>query len=268
MRIGLYRRDSDVPQEQEDLLMATLQEKGVAVVPMTDYEKYEGSEKLDYVFSIGGDGTLLSAVHQIGESQVPIVGINYGHLGFLTSAGKGDVRLFVKDFLEGRFSVETRSLLHVDFPQLPEQSTYVLNEVYIHRNQGQSLVHTEVYVNDEYVATYQADGVIVATPTGSTAYSLSCGGPILTPNSGCFVITPIAAHTLTLRPIIVPDSAKIKLRTSTRNNSFCVGMDSRMMTMPSETEIDLWRESFSVRLLRMNNQNFFNAIHEKLSWGR
>lgn len=268
MKIGLYRRADVSAIEQVELLLETLQEKGLEVIPLDSEGPIIEKGSLDFIFSVGGDGTLLSAVHRIGASEIPVVGINYGHLGFLTSAGRGDVRGFVDDLLNEKYSVEERTLLHVDFPAMQNKSTYVLNEVYTHRDQGASLVRTQLYVDEEYVATYEGDGLIVATPTGSTAYSLSCGGPILTPNSGCFVITPIGAHTLTLRPIIVHDSAKIRLVTEARAGQFSVGMDSRTIGMPSKAEIALWRESFTVRLLRMNNQNFFNAIHEKLSWGK
>lgn len=222
----------------------------------------------DFLFSIGGDGTLLSAVHLIGSRGIPVVGINFGHLGFLTAVGRNEIEMLVQDLLSGHYSIEERTLLHVvaqgDIDYL---STFVLNEVNVHRIINDTLLRTDLYVDGEFVATYAGDGLIVATPTGSTAYSLSCGGPILTPNSGCFVITPIGIHNLTLRPIIVPDTARLRLVTDTRHPYMHLGMDSRRQQLRGGTEVSLSREDFGVRLVRLNHQSFFTAIHQKLSWG-
>lgn len=284
MKIGLYTRNIE-PEAQQQLqqLIDALQENHVAIESIASSSDVATpssalslkSNHYDFILSIGGDGTLLSSVHLIGNSGIPVVGVNFGHLGFLTTVNRTAVRQLVANLLEGHYAIEERSLLHVSLTaQGASQpspmasyalSPYALNEVNLHRRENISLMRTNLFVDDEFVATYDGDGLIVATPTGSTAYSLSCGGPILTPNSGCFVITPIGAHTLTLRPIIVPDSAHIRLVPS--DDEFNLAMDSCSCLLPGNTEINLAREDFTIRLVRMNNQSFFTAIHEKLAWG-
>ncbi len=281
MKIALYYRyidPADLPAF--DQLCAELQRADIQTVTLRDGDSVDG---FDYLYSIGGDGTLLSSVQLAtsrSESFPPILGINFGHLGFLTTAGKENIATLVGDLLAGRFTLEERTLL-----QLTTQSlgcSYALNEVFLHRPEGSSMLRTQVFVDDQYVATYAGDGVIVATPTGSTAYSLSCGGPILTPTSRCFVITPIAAHTLTLRPIIVPDTARLRLVTvtashhvsaTTADEKFTLGVDSHRVSLSlpqgpqASLSFELQRAPFTVNLIRMNTQNFFSAIRDKLMWG-
>lgn len=272
MKIALYYRYIDnSDREAFDTLVETLHRHGIDTCELHDGDAVDGC---DYLFSIGGDGTLLNSVQFVRSSNPedfpPILGINFGHLGFLTTVGREGLDEMVDDLLAGRFTLEERTLLQIN------GDTYALNEVFLHRPEGSSMLRTEVYVDDQYVATYAGDGVIVATPTGSTAYSLSCGGPILTPDSGCFVITPIGAHTLTLRPIIVPDNARLRLSTlpATHHTAMPVtdepvtlGMDSRRVTVNGATTLSLQRAPFSVRLVRVGRQNFFSAIRDKLMWG-
>ena len=259
MKIALYYRHID-PADQAafDELTATLRDKGIATVTVHDGDTID---TCDYLFSIGGDGTLLSSVQFVRSSHPgtfpPVLGINFGHLGFLTTVGRENLHSMVDELLEGRFSLEERTLLEVN-------GQWSLNEVFVHRTEEASLLRTQVYVDGQYVATYAGDGVIVATPTGSTAYSLSCGGPILTPDSRCLVITPISAHTLTLRPIIVPDSAAIRLHLC---DECFLGIDSRRTTLGPDCDLTLSRAPFTIRLIRMNTQNFFSAIRDKLMWG-
>ncbi len=297
MKVALYYRHIDPADLSAfDSLCAELQRTGVATQIIREGDSVDG---FDYLFSIGGDGTLLSSVQFIHtscpESFPPILGINFGHLGFLTTAGKENLTTLVADLLQGHFTTESRTLLQVNVSQTgvpsvkpagsqalrqPNNQYFALNELFLHRPEESSMLRTEVYVDDLYVATYAGDGVIVASPTGSTAYSLSCGGPILTPDCGCFVITPIGAHTLTLRPIIVPDSARLRLVTvpathhtdpdshsSSLNSQFTLGLDSRRFTLSGAAEISLCRASFSIHLIRLNTQNFFSAIRDKLMWG-
>ncbi len=242
--------------------------------PQTEMPAF-ASQKMtdvDFVISVGGDGTLLSAVHAFGAGGVAIVGLNFGHLGFLTSAGRDNLEEFVAAIVQGDYSIEERSLLAVHHGDEAEETAsgaaYALNEVYVRRCGEAALLTTALYVNDEFVANYVGDGLIVATPTGSTAYSLSCGGPILTPTSGCFAITPIAVHTLTLRTIVVPDSACLRLECQCRGGRFTLGMDSRSVAVTGASVIRLRLAPFSIRLVRMRGQSFFTAIHEKLSWGK
>ena len=259
MKIALYYRHIDTADQAAfDELTTTLRDKGIATVTVHDGDTLDAC---DYLFSIGGDGTLLSSVQFVRSSHPgtfpPVLGINFGHLGFLTTVGRENLHSMVDELLEGRFSLEERTLLEVN-------GQWSLNEVFVHRTEEASLLRTQVYVDGQYVATYAGDGVIVATPTGSTAYSLSCGGPILTPDSRCLVITPISAHTLTLRPIIVPDSAAIRLHLC---DECFLGIDSRRSTLGPDCDLTLRRAPFTIRLIRMNTQNFFSAIRDKLMWG-
>ena len=272
MKIALYYRhidEADLPAF--DHLCSTLVARGIDAVRVGDGDSVDGC---DYLFSIGGDGTLLGSVQFVHtthpDSFPPILGINFGHLGFLTTVGRDGLQSMVDDLLAGHFTLEQRTLLEVN------GNTFALNEVFLHRPEGSSMLRTEVYVDDSYVATYAGDGVIVATPTGSTAYSLSCGGPILTPDCGCFVITPIGAHTLTLRPIIVPDSARLRLSvvpathhtgSAPVDEPITLGMDSHRATLHGAATVTLRRAPFSVRLVRIGQQNFFTAIRDKLMWG-
>ncbi|MCR5423136.1 MAG: NAD(+)/NADH kinase [Bacteroidales bacterium] len=270
MRIALYHRNisADAQQRLEELVSA-LEDKHVEVVRFDAAEeaiekKWRDCQPIDFLLSIGGDGTLLSSVRLIDNSGIPVVGVNFGHLGFLTTVGQGGMQQFVEDLLAKRYTVEERTLLRVEDAVKPH---FALNEVTLYRKEEVSLLRTNLYVDDEFVATYDGDGLIVATPTGSTAYSLSCGGPILTPNCGCFVITPIGAHTLTLRPMIVPDSAHIRLEPASGQGGFYMATDSTSVLISGSPIIRLSKENFTIRLVRMHRQSFFTAIHEKLAWG-
>jgi len=226
---------------------------------------------VDFVISIGGDGTLLSAVHKIGDSGIPVVGINFGHLGFLTTAGREDIDKLVDCLKERRYSIESRTMLEVKLyrgQQTEAISTLTaLNEVYLHRCDNSPLLHTCVESDGDMVAHYAADGLIVATPTGSTAYSLSCGGPILTPNSGCFVLTPIAAHTLTQRPVILADTVSLRLSVEDADVRFALGVDSTIQNLDGSHVVSIKKAPYCTRLIRIDHQNFFSAIRDKLMWG-
>ena len=272
MKIALYYRHI-APADQPALeqLVERLHRSGIATVTVADGDSMAG---FDYLFSIGGDGTLLSAVQLLTRSgnqpfrpsDIPILGINFGHLGFLTTAGKANLDRLVDDLLESRFSLEERTLLSVKHSENQASNQIALNEAFVHRGEAVSLLRTHVYVDGLYVATYAGDGVIVATPTGSTAYSLSCGGPILTPDSSSLVITPISAHTLTLRPIIVPDTSHLELRVDS-DQPFTLGIDSRRTLLQGPASFSIARAPFTIRLIRLDTQNFFSAIRDKLMWG-
>ena len=268
MKIALYVRYLEENSRQQlQALTDILHASGVDTEEVSDILPVG---HYDFLFSIGGDGTLLSAVHLIGDRGIPVLGINYGHLGFLTTAGRDDTATLVADLLAGRYTVEPRTLLQgnvlSDSGPVPPPFA-VLNEVSFHRLDDGPLLKTDLYVDNDFVATYAADGIIVATPTGSTAYSLSCGGPILTPDSGCFVVTPIAAHNLTLRPIIVPDSAHLRLVTHPQQQLFNLGMDYRRQHLGCGAEVHLRRANHTIQLVRLHHQTFFTAIHQKLCWG-
>lgn len=268
MRVAIHIKNN-TPQhiEGRKALESELRRIGIDVV-----EHWTLSNSIDMMVSIGGDGTLLSAVHKIGDSGIPVVGINFGHLGFLTTAGRDDIQKLASCLKERRYTIEPRTMLQVmldvqDNDEDNRRLLYALNEVYLHRREQQPLLHTQVHVDGDMVATYAADGLIVATPTGSTAYSLSCGGPILAPGSGSLVITPIAAHTLTQRPIILSDDVCLRLHDEEPDITYTLGVDSYVCTMQGSSVIEIRKASFNTHLVRIEHQNFFSALRDKLSWG-
>ena len=240
-------------------LVEALHRRGVEVI-----DKWTPDIPIDIIISIGGDGTLLSAVHQTGGSGVPIVGINFGHLGFLTTAGRDDIEKLAECLTTGSYSIEQRTMLEV---KTSCSTLYALNEVYLHRLDQSPLLHTQVEVDGYMVATYAADGLIVATPTGSTAYSLSCGGPILAPGSGSIVITPIAAHTLTLRPVVLSDNVALRLHNEESDIVCTLGVDSYVTQLSGTDAVEIRKAPYQVSLVRIGQQNFFSAIRDKLMWG-
>lgn len=263
MKIAFYSKSDQIYSNPEIVRMKRLLEQKNIEYEVVN-ERLNGD--VDFLVSIGGDGTLLSSVHLVGGAPIPIVGINFGHLGFLTTAGVNDIETLIEDLKTGSYELERRTLLQAAIEG--DCRRYVaLNEVAIHRAAEVLLLQTQLYVDNHLVATYMGDGLIVATPTGSTAYSLSCGGPILTPDSGCFVITPIAAHSLSLRPLVVPDSAKIQLVTDMREGSFTLSTDSSKRPLAGGTRVEVERGYFDVQLVRMRHQTFFSAMQEKLHWG-
>lgn len=226
------------------------------------------NQKADFLFSIGGDGTLLDTITLVRNSGIPIVGINTGRLGFLSSISKENLEFTVDEIKNGNFTLDKRTLLRLETNNnLFGNFNYALNELTIHKQDSSSMIIIRVYVNEEYLNSYWADGLIVATSTGSTAYSLSCGGPIITPDSGNFIINPVAPHNLSVRPIVIPDNNTIKLKVEGRNERFLVSLDSRSETIDSSTELLICKETFKINLVRLHNQNFLTTLRNKLMWG-
>ncbi|MBM78216.1 MAG: NAD kinase [Crocinitomicaceae bacterium] len=226
---------------------------------------------LDCLISIGGDGTLLDVIPLVKNTNLPILGINAGRLGFLANTAQEEISYAVKSILEKSYRIDERSLIEVNSTNSTSPfgiSNYALNEITIHKKDSSSMLALHAYLNDEFLNTYWADGLIVATPTGSTAYSLSCGGPILSPSSDNFVITPIAPHNLNLRPMVVNDDVTIRLQLDSREDQCLVAMDSRSVTIEKELEIELKRAHFNISLIELPNQNFFKTIRNKLFWGK
>ena len=226
--------------------------------------------KADMLFSIGGDGTILDTVPLLGDSGIPVLGINMGRLGFLSSVAKDEIAKAIQVVAEGRFTTERRALLELVSPQgvFPGGVNYALNEINIIRNPEHSLLAIKVFVDDVFLNTYWGDGILMATPTGSTAYSLSAGGPILTPDSRSFVITPIAAHNLTVRPIVIPDDSVVRIHAEGREKQFVFSMDSRTCALDTSIELVVKKADFPIRTVRMEGSDFFSTIRNKLMWGK
>jgi len=225
--------------------------------------------KADLLFSIGGDGTILDTVPFVLDSGMPVVGINMGRLGFLSSISKNEIGKAVENVLSGNYSVEQRSLLELVSPaNVFGDVRYALNELNVIRNPEHSLLAIKVFVDDVYLNTYWGDGILLATPTGSTAYSLSAGGPIIAPSSKSFVITPIATHNLTVRPVVIPDSSTVRIQVEGREKKFVFSMDSRSCTLDTSVQLEVRKAGFCLNLVRMRGEDFFSTIRNKLMWGK
>lgn len=222
----------------------------------------------DMLMSFGGDGTMLDTVTFVGNSNIPIIGINLGRLGFLAAIAEDEVDYALSSLVQGSYTIEKRSLLHLD-ANIPlfGAAPFGLNEFTIHRKDSSSMIKIHTYLNGEFLNTYWADGLIVATPTGSTGYSLSCGGPVVFPQASNFVITPVAPHNLNLRSIVVPDDGIISFEVEGRSDTFLCTLDSRSETITSETQLAIRKENFSISLVRPHEHNFLKTIRQKLYWG-
>ncbi len=225
-------------------------------------------DSIDFIISLGGDGTLLDTVTFIQNKGIPVLGINYGRLGFLATIGKEDLNLAIKALIDRTYVLDKRTLIHLD-ADLPlfDNAPYALNEFVLHKKDTSSMIKIHTYLNGEFLNTYWADGLIVATPTGSTGYSLSCNGPVVFPDSGSFVITPVAPHNLNIRPIVVPDDNIISFEIESRSDGFLCSMDSRREIVPKEVQLAVKKEKFQINLVRLNENNFLQTLRNKLSWG-
>jgi len=222
----------------------------------------------DLLISLGGDGTLLSTITLIKDLGIPILGINTGSLGFLSNVSIDEISLAIDLVLKKKFSLDIRSLVHLEtVNNLFGHNNFGLNELTITRKDTSSMISIKCYINEELVNTYRADGLIIATPTGSTAYSLSCNGPIISPESKNFIINPIASHNLTVRPIVIPDDKQIKLKVEGVHKSFLVSLDSRTISSESEIELKISKAQFMINLVKLEKNNFFSTIRNKLMWG-
>lgn len=226
------------------------------------------ARNIDVMLVIGGDGTYLDSSTYVKDSGIPILGINTGRLGFLSGASIKEWDKITPALLADDFERYKRATIKLEASiPLFNGSSFALNEITIHKKDSSSMISIHSYLNDEYINTYWADGLIISTPTGSTAYSLSCGGPILFPGSENFVITPVAPHNLNVRPIVVPDHKTIKLKIEGRSKSYLVTLDSRSETIDSSIELTITKNSFYINLLRLKNHSYLGTIRNKLNWG-
>ncbi|MFO8054045.1 MAG: NAD kinase [Bacteroidales bacterium] len=222
----------------------------------------------DVMISVGGDGTLLDSITLIRDSSIPVLGLNLGRLGFLSSISQEDIISSVQNLVSNNYTTETRSLLNVTSTHnLFGELNFGLNDLTIHKHDTHNLITVDVFINTVFLNSYWADGLIIATPTGSTGYSLSCNGPIITPDSSTFIITPIATHNLTVRPIVLPDSSQVSIKVRGREENFTASLDSRTLLFDVSEVFQIRRASFDVKLVKMPEENFFNTLRNKLNWG-
>lgn len=287
MHVALYSRGF-VKEDLEDVQLLLDELKRQEITPVVyepfyrelrphvkltaDADTFSRAEDLDgrieFLVSLGGDGTLLDTVSFVRDKNIPVMGVNFGRLGFLAGIGRDEIHEIVDALVSRSYVVDKRSLIHLDasiplFGEVP----YALNEFTIHKKDTSAMVKIHTYLNGEFLNTYWADGLIVATPTGSTGYSLSCGGPIVFPEAASFVITPVSPHNLNVRPIIVPDDHVISFEVEGRSDQFLCTLDSRMEVIDNRVQLAVKREDFSISLLRLNEGNFLHTLRNKLLWG-
>ena len=232
------------------------------------FTNHKEVKDVNYLFSIGGDGTLLKTITFVRDKKIPIFGINTGRLGFLTSIATEEIDAAINDILSNNFDLDTRTLLSLETENdLFGDINYALNEITLQKKDTSSMVTIQVYLGDDFLNSYWADGLIISTPTGSTAYSLSCNGPIILPGSGNIIITPIAPHNLNVRPIVIPDDTELTLKIAGRTENFLVALDSRSLTVPLSIELKIKKASHQINLIRLKNYSFLNTLRSKLIWG-
>lgn len=229
---------------------------------------HDFDNQCDFIFSVGGDGTFLQSVLNIRNFNIPVVGVNSGRLGFLADISEDQVQNALTNIFNHKYTVIERSMLQVDFEGTDNMDfNFALNEVTVLKTDTSSMINILAYLDKELLNNYWADGLIIATPTGSTAYSLSVGGPILTPDSENFVITPLAPHNLTVRPLVVPDNYEIRLKVEGRGTQFLASLDSRSVAVDQSTEIKIRKANFKLKTLQLPDQTFFTTLRNKLMWG-
>jgi NAD+ kinase len=286
LKIAIYSRNlSEVHANFVDELVCKLINKQVEVIvfqPLWEFLKkhiklkndlttFKNSKELDgvdYMFSVGGDGTLLESVSYVKKLKLPVLGINTGRLGFLTSVSSQETDEAIKSILANDFDLDTRSLLEVELKNNPFGTlNFALNEVTIQKKDSSSMITIHTYLDGKFLNSYWADGLIVSTPTGSTAYSLSCNGPIVLPNSGNIIITPIAPHNLNVRPLVIPDNIEVRLLIESRAENCLVALDYKSETIPVSTEIIIKKSKEQISLIRLKNHDFLSTLRNKLMWG-
>ena len=227
-------------------------------------------QNLDFFFSVGGDGTFLRSITFIRDLAIPVIGINTGRLGFLANIQKESITSAFEQIMRGEFNVQKRSLLEVKIEHGDEDLeglNFALNEITITRKNTASMIKVDTILDKEFLTTYWSDGLIVSTPTGSTGYALSCGGPIISPTSQNIVLTPIAPHSLAVRPLVIPDQTHIELHIDSRADEVLLTLDSRMYTLKNKSILHIQKSDFSIHTIQLNDQTFIRTLREKLLWG-
>ena len=288
MKVGIYGRVLNTENAADffNHLLAELSKRNIAYTMHEDFVTYLENELnipiaaetfasdtnitkiMDVLISIGGDGTLLDTLSIVRDSGIPVLGINTGRLGFLASTAKNDIENALDELVKGTYTLDKRTVLKLEsdkdlFNGLP----YALNDFVLHKKDTSSMITVHAYLNGEFLNSYWSDGLIVATPTGSSGYSLSCGGPIIFPRSSSFAITPIAPHNLNVRPIIVSNDNVISFEVEGRSSSFLATLDSRSETIDAKTQIAIRKADFTMNLIRLDKENFLQTLRQKLMWG-
>jgi NAD+ kinase len=269
--IFVFFNRNSVEMVIESEFLAMLYDKKIIEKQYQTFSSHtELDSSFDMLISIGGDGTMLRAATLVRDSGIPLLGVNAGRLGFLASVQKENIANFLQLVIEKKYTISPRSLLSLQC--IPENEdiqelNFALNEISVSRKDTTSMITIETDLNDEYLNSYWADGLIIATPTGSTGYSLSCGGPILTPDVSSFVITPIAPHNLNARPLVIPDSTEIRLRVSGREDFYLVSLDSRIASVRNESILIIKKTPYKINMVEIMGETFLKTLRNKLLWG-
>lgn len=286
MEIAIHAKSVDDAKHREGfmLLVQTLSRQGHGIlctpqlasfikdmpggIKVQEFEHFGDSKQLpDAMICVGGDGTLLDAIPIVRDSNVPVLGLNTGRLGFLAGMNVTELDAAIEDIKKGNYSVESRTLLQLESSRSIFDYPIGLNDFVIHKKETSSMIVIHTYLNGEFLNSYWSDGLIISTPTGSTGYSLSCGGPIIFPKSDTFVITPIAPHNLNVRPVIVGDDVVISFEIEGRASSYMASMDARSQPITGDVQMAVKKAGHRLNLIRLNDDNFLNTLRNKLSWG-
>ena len=245
-----------------------IKETGIQLPDGVSSYKKNNLPQVDFLFSLGGDGTLLDAVTHIGHAEIPIIGVNMGRLGFLATTSPKHLDTAIQNVFDNRFEIDQRVLLKLESDkQVFDDINFALNDFTILKKDTSSMIVVKTYVDDEFLNAYWADGLIISTPTGSTGYSLSCGGPLVLPQSNNFIITPVSPHNLSVRPLIVSDTSVISFIIKSRSANVLLSLDSRSETAPANIEMKVYKQNFSACLVKFDGSHPFDTLRTKLNWG-
>ncbi|MGK7394779.1 MAG: NAD kinase [Candidatus Cyclobacteriaceae bacterium M3_2C_046] len=262
----LHRRDTQIFLSRD--FNKVIKKTSIDPGQISLYKPGDDLSQLDFMFSIGGDGTFLDTITHVGAFQTPLLGINIGRLGFLASTTEDNFRQVFDLIYQNRYKYEYRTLVHLDANKdLFNGLNFGLNEFAILKKDTSSMITVHTYVDGDYLNSYWADGLIISTPTGSTGYSLSCGGPFVLPHSNNFIITPVSAHNLNIRPMVVSDNSVITIEVEGRSKYFLASLDSRSCTIDASVKMSVRKEDFKAKLVKFEGYNFFDTLRQKLNWG-
>ncbi len=286
MRIGIHGKDLqnkssrflikvlDALQQRQvetwvsDKFLKLVKPDKLASYKLKSFDHDANLRNLDFFLSLGGDGTMLESVTYIGKAEVPILGINTGRLGFLATNSRDDFEAAIESLVNGNYTIDTRSLLKlISSPKLFGTLNFALNDFTIIKKDTSAMITVHVYVDGQLLNSYWADGIIVSTPTGSTGYSLSCGGPLVYPESESLIITPVSPHNLGTRPIVISDRSEITFQIEGRSKKYLVSLDSRFETIDESVKLKIKKERFHVKLVQLEGQHYFQTLRQKLNWG-
>lgn len=287
MKVAVYGQNyiKDATQQAVEQLLNALLKENVSIYIENDFVKTQSSaiqknsslktfKKLDKSFdllvSVGGDGTILRAITLVRDLGIPIVGVNTGRLGFLATIQTNEIDSAFSEILRNEYRISERTLLSVTTSpshKAIKETNFALNEIALSRKNTTSMITVETHLNDEYLTSYWADGLILSTPTGSTGYSLSCGGPVIAPDANNFALTPIAPHNLSARPLIIPDNTTVTLSVDGRENQFLMSLDSRIVTLPNTTKVTVKKANFVIKMVERLDETFLDTLRKKLLWG-